>query len=133
MSENRRSRDAGNLLFAEGKFEEAVAEYRRALTESQLGIDERVDLLANLAVAQLKLGDAHGSAETCSSASLLASNERVLKTAVKAYQQLGDAAAVRDAKLALRAATSGGDAFAADGQRNGAARGAHANLSLIHI
>lgn len=103
-------RESGNLAFGQGKYDEAVLAFQQGLLD--VADDERSELLASLAIAQLKSGDALGSVETCTKASMLdPTNERVLKTAVKAYQQLGDLSSARDAKLALRAAHARASTF----------------------
>lgn len=99
------ARELGNAAYERGAFGEAVLAYQQGLSLPDLAEEMRTDLLSNLAVAQLKLGDARAAAETCTTASLLdPTNVRVLRTAVKAYQQLGELSSARDAKLALRAA-----------------------------
>jgi hypothetical protein len=63
----------------------------------------RTDVLASLAVAHLRMRDGVPAVAACAAARELDPYE-VLRPAVKAHQQLGDEAAVREAKLALRAA-----------------------------
>mmetsp|Transcript_20267 Transcript_20267/g.51509 ORF Transcript_20267/g.51509 Transcript_20267/m.51509 type:complete len:266 (-) Transcript_20267:284-1081(-) len=92
----------GNAFYAEGRLALAVETYRQALAEN-LAPHDRTDLIASLALVQLKQGDALAAAQTLAMADAQPS-ERLLRAAVKAYQALGDEAGAHGAKLALREA-----------------------------
>jgi hypothetical protein len=102
-------RELGNAHFRDGEFQEAAAAYAQALLAHGLAATERSDLLASLAAAQLKLGDAHAAARACAAARELdPHNERALRAAIKAYQQTGQHEAVLEAKYALKGAQACG-------------------------
>ncbi|TNY17711.1 hypothetical protein DMC30DRAFT_429348 [Rhodotorula diobovata] len=114
-------KDSGNAAFAEGGYEEAIADYSHALLVDPENVQLRSILYNNRGMAKLRLGkDVHAAiADLTSAVTLSPRSVKALKHRAQAYVRLGRLdLALQDLERAVEASNEGGERRALERERD---------------